>query len=180
MHSIGKLAQQFNLSRSTLLYYDKIGLLKPAARTAAGYRVYSDDDLYRMSKIALYKKAGLSLEQIATVLQSADGALSTILEQRLESLNAEMGRIRQQQRFILQLLGNESLLKTAKTMNKAQWVQILRDSGMDDAAMHQWHVEFERSLPEAHRDFLEALGMSATEIEAVVASARKAMMSSRR
>ena len=175
MYTIGKLVKAFNLSRSTLLYYDRIGLLKPSARTESDYRVYSEQDFNRMSKIALYKKAGLSLEAIAEILDSADDHLSNILEQRLESLNSEMSRIRQQQQFILQLLGNDALLTNAKTMNKAQWVKILADSGMDQAAMHQWHVEFERNLPEAHHDFLEALGMSKAEIEAIKASARKAI-----
>ena len=175
MYTIGKLVKEFNLSRSTLLYYDRIGLLTPSARTEADYRVYSEQDFNRMSKIALYKKAGLSLEAIAEILDSGADQFSTILEQRLESLNSEMSRIRQQQRFILQLLGKDSLLKNAKAMNKEQWVKILKDSGMDEAAMHQWHVEFERNLPEAHHDFLEALGMSQAEIEAIQVSARKAI-----
>lgn len=173
MYTIGKLVKVFNLSRSTLLYYDKIGLLKPSTRTESDYRVYSEQDFNRMTKIAMYKKAGLSLEAIAEILDSADDQISNILEQRLENLNLEMSRIRQQQRFVLQLLGKDSLLRKAKMMNKAQWVKILADSGMDEAARHQWHVEFERNLPEAHHDFLEALGMSQAEIEAIKAFARK-------
>ncbi|MEM7537408.1 MAG: MerR family transcriptional regulator [Chloroflexota bacterium] len=176
MYTIGKLVKEFNLSRSTLLYYDKIGLLTPSERTESEYRLYSEQDFNRMSKIALYKKAGLSLDAIAKILDSADDQLSTILEQRLESLNEEMSRIRQQQRFILQLLGENSLLKNIKVMSKEQWVQILEDSGMDHEAMHQWHVEFERNLPGAHHDFLEALGMSKEEIEVLRASARKTIM----
>ena len=49
-------------------------------------------------------------------------------------------------------------------MTKARWVEILRASGMDDEAMHQWHVEFERCLPEAHTDFLQSLGIEKEEI----------------
>jgi len=80
-----------------------------------------------------------------------------------------MSRIRQQQRFVLQLLGKNSLLKNSKVMNKEQWVKILKDTGMDEKAMKQWHIEFERNLPEAHSDFLESLGMSREEIEVVKA-----------
>jgi hypothetical protein len=50
-------------------------------------------------------------------------------------------------------------------MNKAQWVEILKASGMDESSMHQWHVEFERSMPEAHRDFLDPEEI--TEIKAM-------------
>lgn len=175
MHTVGDLTKEFNLSRSTLLYYHKIGLLTPSGRTKSDYRLYSEQDFKRMSKIALYKKAGLSLDAIAEILDSPGDSLSNILEQRLESLNSEMSEIRNQQRFILQLLGKDSMLKSAKVMDKDQWIGILKASGMDQAAMHQWHVEFERNLPEAHHDFLEALGMCETEIKAIQTSARKSL-----
>ena len=175
MYTIGNLVKEFQLSRSTLLYYDKIGLLKPSQRTESDYRLYSEQDFNRMSKIAMYKKAGLSLEAIAEILDSPEDSLSSILEQRLENLNSEMSQIRNQQRFILQLLGKDSLLKSAKVMDKEQWIEILTASGMNQEAMHQWHVEFERNLPEAHHDFLEALGMSQSEIEAIKTSAQKSL-----
>ena len=40
MHTAGKLARRYALSRSTLLYYHRIGLLVPSGRSAANYRVY--------------------------------------------------------------------------------------------------------------------------------------------
>jgi hypothetical protein len=49
-------------------------------------------------------------------------------------------------------------------MNKEHWVNILKASGMDDTAMHKWHIEFEIDLPEVHSDFLESLGCSAEEV----------------
>ena len=164
MYTIGQLVKQFDLSRSTLLYYDKIDLLKPSGRSAANYRLYTNADLDRMSEIALYKEAGLPLDAIAEILESTGGRLEAILRQRLESLNAEMSDIRRQQQLVLQLLGKDSLLSTSKVMTKKQWIRILEASGMDDNAMLQWHVAFERDLPEAHSDFLESLGMSEEEI----------------
>ena len=51
MYTIGKLAKKFDLSRSTLLYYDSIGLLKPSSRTESEYRQYSEDDAARLEQI---------------------------------------------------------------------------------------------------------------------------------
>lgn len=51
MYHISQLAQQFGLSRSTLLYYDRIGLLSPSARSEAGYRQYSPANLKFFLKI---------------------------------------------------------------------------------------------------------------------------------
>ena len=66
--SIGRLAQRFGLSRSTLLYYDSIGLLTPSERTPANYRIYSDKDIRRMEQIAVYREAGLPLQTIGAML----------------------------------------------------------------------------------------------------------------
>ncbi len=164
MYTIGQLVKQFELSRSTLLYYDKIGLLQPSARSAANYRLYTKDDLQRMSQIFLYKEAGLSLEVIAQILDEQSNQPTAILEQRLNQLNTEISQLRQQQQLIIELLGKESLLRTSRVMDKAQWVAILKASGMDEQAMKQWHIEFERGLPEAHQDFLESLGIGQDEI----------------
>jgi hypothetical protein len=45
MLTIGRLAERFGLSRSTLLYYDSIELLSPSARSDANYRLYSLESL---------------------------------------------------------------------------------------------------------------------------------------
>lgn len=117
-----------------------------------------------MAQIVIYKEAGLSLDLIAEILESSSNKSSGILEKRLKRLNSEISRIRQQQQLIIQLLGKRSLLKTTKVMNKQQWVKILKASGMDEQAMRQWHIEFERDLPEVHTDFLESLGIDEKEI----------------
>lgn len=169
MYTIGQLVKRFDLSRSTLLYYDKIGLLKPSGRSAANYRLYAQHDLDRMAQIYIYKEAGLALDAIAEILDSPGSQPSKMLEQRLEHLNSEISRLRRQQQLIIRLLGKDSLLRTTKVMNKAQWVKILRASGMDENAMRQWHIEFERDLPEAHTDFLESLGIEQEEIAEIKA-----------
>lgn len=164
MLTVNQLGKIYNLSRSTLLYYDKIGLLKPTARSESKYRLYSSCDVERMQKIATFKEAGLSLESIAEILASEGSKSSILLEQRLSNLNKEISKLRQQQRLIVALLGKDSLIRKTKIMDKNQWVSILNASGMDEQAMRKWHIEFERDLPEMHQDFLESLGCSFKEI----------------
>jgi hypothetical protein len=43
---------------------------------------------------------------------------------------------------------------------------------MDDAEMQRWHEAFERQSPEAHRDFLESLGLPVAEIRRIRRAAR--------
>lgn len=167
MYTINALAKQFSVSRSTLLHYDKIGLLVPSARNDANYRLYSVNDVKRMQKIVTYREAGLSLDAIKEVLNAGLSDTADILEKRLISVNKEISKLRDQQKRLLSLLDNQSSIRLSKTMSKEQWVSILRASGMDDKAMHQWHIEFERELPEMHQDFLESLGCSEKEVEQI-------------
>ncbi len=178
MITIGRLAKRFGLSRSTLLYYDSIGLLQPSGRSAKGYRLYSPDDAARLEQICLYRQTGLSLTEVARVLPAAgDDTLREALHRRLESLNDEIRLLRRQQKLILDLLqrplggrgGDQSDLDSPahRFLDKAGWVAILRAAGLSDDEMERWHVEFERLSPEAHQDFLESLGIADDEIERI-------------
>jgi len=163
--TISQLARRFGLSRSTLLYYDSIGLLSPSARSRANYRLYSAADVERMEAIDQYRRAGLPLADIARLLATDGGELTGLLESRLRTLNDEVRGLRHQQTLILRLLRNRDALPSTRHIDKDGWVSILRAAGMSDADMHRWHVEFERHSPEAHQDFLESLGLDRDEID---------------
>ena len=173
MLTISQLARRFGLSRSTLLYYDSIGLLSPSHRSRANYRLYSDADVERMELIDLYRRAGLPLKDIARVLDSNRGVASELLAERLRSLGREINRLRRQQQRIVDLLKSEAALRETRSLDKEGWVAILRATGLSDDDMHRWHVEFERLSPAAHQDFLESLGLETQEIERIRAGSRR-------
>ncbi|MBE9472709.1 MAG: MerR family transcriptional regulator, partial [Chloroflexi bacterium] len=73
MFKIGDFSRISQVSVKTLRYYDEIGLLKPAhVDRFTGYRYYSVDQSPRLNRILALKDLGLSLEQIARLL---DGEL---------------------------------------------------------------------------------------------------------
>ena len=67
--SIGKLAKLAEVGVDTVRYYERQGLLPPAARTESGYRQYSQDDADRLRFIRRAKTLGFSLEDIAELLE---------------------------------------------------------------------------------------------------------------
>jgi DNA-binding transcriptional MerR regulator len=165
--TIGRLAERFGLSRSTLLYYDSIGLLSPSARSHAKYRLYSEADIERMERISVYRQAGVPLADITRLLSGDESALGELLAARLKALNEDIRALRRQQRLIVMLLKNDGAPRNARTMDKDGWVAILRAAGMSEEDMRRWHVEFERLSPEAHQDFLESLGMGDEEVSRI-------------
>jgi DNA-binding transcriptional MerR regulator len=134
MFTIGQVAKKYGLSRSTLIYYDNIGILTPSGRSESNYRLYSDNDL------------------------------NSSLELRLSSINNEIQGLRNQQKVILNILENESSVKGSRVITKETWVSLLKAAGLDEDGMKNWHVEFEKTSPEAHQDFLESIGIEKDEI----------------
>ena len=164
MLTIGQIAKRFSLSRSTLLYYNRIGLLVPSGRSEANYRLYSASDVRKMEMITIYRQAGIPLKDIKELVSSDSQATEAVLLKRLNGLNQEISALRNQQQVIVKLLGNKKALNKTKVMNKEIWVGLLREAGLDDEAMHRWHIVFERQAPEGHQDFLESLGIGEDEI----------------
>lgn len=173
--TVGRLARRFGLSRSTLLYYDRIGLLRPSARSAADYRLYSEEDVARLGKVLLYREVGLSLEAIGALLDSEAGSIGEALERRLAAIQREIASLREQQEAILRLLQDGEVGRRVRTLDKEAWVELLSATGLDDEDMWRWHAEFERMAPEAHEEFLVGLGIGEAEIEAIRARSRAAM-----
>jgi DNA-binding transcriptional MerR regulator len=164
MFTIGQLAKKYGLSRSTLIYYDKIGVLKPGGRSESNYRLYTEADLQKMDRIMLFRSTGLSLETIRDLLDREGGDFDLSLEHRLSAINKEIQGLRDQQKVILRILENENHAPNSRVLTKETWVSILRASGLDEAGMRNWHIEFEKTSPEAHQDFLESIGIEKEEI----------------
>ena len=65
LFSIGELSKQQNISRQTLIFYDRIGLFSPAwVDPENGYRYYSASQLDYLDTICIMKKIGFSLDEI--------------------------------------------------------------------------------------------------------------------
>jgi DNA-binding transcriptional MerR regulator len=167
MLTVTRLAETCGLSRSTLLYYESIGLLQPARRSAANYRAYGERDAQRLRQICMYRDAGLKLEDIRAMLDSPASDAAEILERRLGELNTEVETLRQHQQSIVRLMRKPELLRRAKVMTKEKWVSIMKAAGFTPEAMHRWHVEFERAAPQDHQEFLESLHIAPDEVKAI-------------
>lgn len=162
--TIGKLAARFGLSRSTLLYYDSIGLLSPSLHSKGEYRIYDQEDERRLERICRYRQAGIPLKQIKKILDSPETSLTSVLQQRFEDLGREVQRLHDQQRLIAELLQKPDLLSQSKGMNREVWSSLLRSSGYSELDMRRWHVHFERMDSEKHLVFLRYLGIPEDEI----------------
>jgi DNA-binding transcriptional MerR regulator len=171
--TIGRLARAHGLSRATLLYYDRIGLLGPSRRRANGYREYTPRDEERLRKVCLYRRTGLPLAEIRRLLAAPRKELALALERQLDELAQRIVALRDRQRLIVELLRKRRLLERVTIMNRETWTRLLRASGLSDADLHRWHREFERLDPEHHQRFLEFLCIPASDIRAIRSWSRR-------
>jgi len=110
--SIGHLAQSAMTRVQTIRYYETIGLMPEAVRTAGNQRVYSDKDLKRLSFIRHARDLGFSLNAIRSLLMMSDEPEQSCVEadklarehladvesriERLQALQKELQRMIQQ------------------------------------------------------------------------------------
>lgn len=177
MYSIGELGRAAGLSRTALLYYDAIGLLRPSGRTAAGYRRYSEPDRERLGRILELRALGLPLSEIAPLLALAedrDEAAATTLLKRLLAANGEIAELREQQRGILGMLEKRLFLKRGPSGLKSL-AGLGRTIGIDERSYRRIHRSLEATSPEEHRRLLAALGFSASEIGEFVSSLEESL-----
>lgn len=102
--SIGELAGYQKISKQTLIFYDKIGLFKPAyTNPETGYRYYSTLQLDTLDTIIVMKTIGFSLEEIKTYMENRNFETSResfrhqieVIDRQLEALGTIKKRLLQ-------------------------------------------------------------------------------------
>ena len=96
---IGELGDRAGVTPKTIRYYEGLGLLDEPARSASGYRDYDDEAIERLGFIRDAQASGLSLAEIASVLElKAAGRRSCshtteLLERHLLEIDEQIARL---------------------------------------------------------------------------------------
>lgn len=69
---IGQVAERTELSLKTIRHYDEVGLVQPSARSAGGFRLYTQADIDRLLVIRRMKPLGFSLAEMKQLLDAVD------------------------------------------------------------------------------------------------------------
>src|ERR1700754_4439789 len=90
MYTVGSLAEASGLTVRTLHHWDEIGLLRPAERSGAGHRRYSDADVARLYRIVALRRLGLSLEDVGAALAAEGPDLRAAVAAHLARVEAQL------------------------------------------------------------------------------------------
>lgn len=113
-YTVKKLAAMSGVSVRTLHFYDEAGLLKPAYRSAAGYRFYEEAQLLMLQQILFFRTLGFELKQIKRILSRPDFDQVAALESHRRTLRKNLNETR---RLIQTIDKTIEHLKGTKKMN---------------------------------------------------------------
>ena len=104
---IGELADRTNTSAPTIRYYEEIGLLRPATRQAGNQRVYSRQDVDRLTFIRRCREFDFSIEQVRMLVSLLDDPKSSCMDARdlaakhLEDVRSKMRELKALERSLV-------------------------------------------------------------------------------
>lgn len=119
LFTIGELSRQAGVNLPTIRFYEKRGLLFPAARKASGYRLYDEDSLKKLLFIQHGKGLGFTLKEIKDLLGLKVDRISvcekvrTRAEAKLKDVKRRIAALESVERALAGLL--ESCIRRKKT-----------------------------------------------------------------
>jgi MerR family transcriptional regulator, repressor of the yfmOP operon len=109
---IGEIAERTGLTQRALRFYEERGLLQPATRLEGGFRLYTEDDLRRVERIARFRNIlKLSIPETKRMIE-AEEAITEIGQQARQESDIEAKR--QQLLQAVELLEREERLLNEK------------------------------------------------------------------
>ena len=102
--SVGEVASRFELPTNVLRHWESVGLLRPP-RDGAGRRRYGEDEVVRIAVIQRNKAAGMTLDQIAVLLDDGSAGRHQVLQQHLDDLDRRMEDMRRSREMTEHAMG---------------------------------------------------------------------------
>jgi MerR family mercuric resistance operon transcriptional regulator len=105
--TIGQLARCAGVPTTTVRYYERRGLLRPATRSGSGnYRTYGAAELERLRFIRAAQTTGFALDDVATLLAFRDGGtepckeVQSLIAERLADVGQRLNDLRRVERVL--------------------------------------------------------------------------------
>ncbi|MFK0292548.1 TIGR03086 family metal-binding protein [Streptomyces sp. NPDC090442] len=116
--NIGEIARRTGLSVKLIRHWSDVGVVPPAGRTAAGYRVYDSASLARLELARTLRDLGLGLAQIRDVLDR-EQSLTEVAAAHVDALEAQIRVLRGQQAVLRSVTRRTTTVEGLAVMTRA-------------------------------------------------------------
>lgn len=144
---VGELARRSGISATTVRYYEKLGLLRPATRSAAGYRDYPKESLDQLALIRRAKELGFSLREIKALLarprRTSREAVLAAVNAKLTQLERERRSLGSKERKLRDLRGRVIRERDARADDITHWLLRPDEDSMTASFDRSPHENFD-------------------------------------
>lgn len=108
--NIGAAARQSGVSAKTIRYYESVGLIAPADRTAGGYRVYDRRDVETLRFVQRARSLGFSVEEVGSLLalwqdrQRSSAEVKALARRRVEEIDRKIAELTEMRATLTHLM----------------------------------------------------------------------------
>ncbi|WP_380169588.1 methyltransferase [Jannaschia sp. R86511] len=127
--TVGEVARATGLSVRVLRHWEAVGLVSPS-RSGSGHRRYTGDDVTRVARAVALRRTGLSLAEVATLLDGDSGATQRLLAEHLRLLDADLRRrsaLRDRLAAALDQVGSDEAGPAGPALMEVVRAMVLRD-----------------------------------------------------
>lgn len=110
--NIGEAADASGVSPKMIRHYESLGLLRPAQRTVAGYRIYGSDDVHGLRFIRRARDLGFAIKDVARLLalwqnrRRASADVRRVAQQHIRDLDQKIAELQGMKRTLEHLVHN--------------------------------------------------------------------------
>lgn len=137
LYSIGELSRRTGLTVKTIRFYSDQGIVPPAGRSPAGYRLYGADALARLGLVRTLRDLGLDLATVRTVLDQ-EASVAEVAAAHADALDVQIRTLRLRRAVLRAVAGGGpttmemDLMHRLATLSRAEQHRLVR--GFIDAA----------------------------------------------
>lgn len=108
--NIGTAARHSGVPAKTIRYYESVGLIAPAERTAAGYRVYDKKDVETLRFVQRARSLGFSVDDVGNLLalwqdrQRSSAEVKALARRRVEDIDRKIGELTEMRATLTDLM----------------------------------------------------------------------------
>lgn len=158
LFTIGQLADRCGVPTRTVRFWSDAGLVSPAGRSAAGYRLYNSEAVVRLELVLTLRELGLGLDLMHEVLTRA-ATLPEVAAAQIAALDAEIRTLRLRRALLTTVANRETTIMETVRMHKLARLsaqerqQIIDDfvqsvvEGIDPGAPAMGIAEAMRTMP---------------------------------
>ena len=136
--TVGQTAALVGVSVRTLHHWDEIGLVVPSARSWAGYRLYSAEDVARIHRVLVYRETGMPLAEVARVLDDPHVDAVAHLARQRELLRARIAHLTRMLRAVDTMMERNSMGQNLTPQQQAEILGAEWDPAWQEEAEERW------------------------------------------